>query len=314
MRQDQADAAGTAVPLPLVQEIDLGPFALHIETWPKYRIGSSLWPSGVLLAKALASGTLSAARCPKTGAQLLPALHDASVLELGAGPGAPGLAAARLGARVALTDYAELVPLMERNIALNQLTGTARAVALDWSAAASSEFAGDDAAPLDLILAADVVYFEEQDPLVDALKLFFEETVQSAGRAASNMAKFVFEQVGGRCKLMQPGDVVRCSEAEIAVAVRKMEAKMRKQQAKERKRQALMEKDLSDWQKIKSFLDLNHFEGVNAAKCSWFGFRKSYPLHTAAKEGNREIVLLLLKFGADRRQKDHHGRVALQYL
>ena len=26
-------------------------------------------------------------------------------------------------ARVALTDYAELVPLMERNIALNQLTG-----------------------------------------------------------------------------------------------------------------------------------------------------------------------------------------------
>ena len=42
-----------------------------------------------------------------------------------------------------------------------------------------------------------------------------------------------FRQVGGRCKLMQPGDVVRCSEAEIAVAVRKMEAKMRKQQAKE---------------------------------------------------------------------------------
>ncbi|CAK9105627.1 unnamed protein product [Durusdinium trenchii] len=208
MRQDQADAAGTAVPLPLVQEIDLGPFALHIETWPKYRIGSSLWPSGVLLAKALASGTLSAARCPKTGAQLLPALHDASVLELGAGPGAPGLAAARLGARVALTDYAELVPLMERNIALNQLTGTARAVALDWSAAASSEFAGDDAAPLDLILAADVVYFEEQDPLVDALKLFFEETVQSAGRAASGWP--LQAHAAGRCGEVQRSRDCRC--------------------------------------------------------------------------------------------------------
>lgn len=51
------------------------------------------------LTAPAAPGTLSAARCPKTGAQLLPALHDASVLELGAGPGAPGLAAARLGAR-----------------------------------------------------------------------------------------------------------------------------------------------------------------------------------------------------------------------
>ena len=42
---------------------------------------------------------------------------------MGAGPGLPGLVAALMGAKVSLTDYEELVPLMQRNIELNGLTG-----------------------------------------------------------------------------------------------------------------------------------------------------------------------------------------------
>uniref|UniRef100_A0A7S0B7M7 Calmodulin-lysine N-methyltransferase n=1 Tax=Pyrodinium bahamense TaxID=73915 RepID=A0A7S0B7M7_9DINO len=143
-------------------EVQLGSLTLQIETWPDYRIGSSVWPSGVLLAHALA-----------TGAAGLPAVCDLRVAELGAGPGLPGLVCGLLGAlSVTLTDRTELVPLLDRNVELNGLSGACGAQALDWSWAHRSPLAaaGSSAVgPLDLLLAADVVYFEEQEPLLDAI-------------------------------------------------------------------------------------------------------------------------------------------------
>jgi predicted nicotinamide N-methyase len=41
------------------------------------------------------------------------------VLELGSGPGLAGLLAAKLGARVVITDKAVVLPLIRENIALN---------------------------------------------------------------------------------------------------------------------------------------------------------------------------------------------------
>eukprot|EP00435_Cladocopium_sp_Y103_P029615 s452_g7.t1 len=159
-RAEKKSEKRAALPAAVMQDVDLGPFTLQIETWPSFRLGSSLWPSGFLLAEALATGAVPLPR----------PLAGSSVLELGAGPGLPGLAAARMGARVTLTDYSELVPLMKRNILHNQLEG-AKATTLDWSQVSGSQLASElKRAPLDFILAADVVYFEEQDPLVDALK------------------------------------------------------------------------------------------------------------------------------------------------
>ena len=40
------------------------------------------------------------------------------------------------------------------------------------------------------------------------------------------------------------------------------------------------------WMKIKEFLICHEFdpEDLNAPKVSWWGFKRSYPLHTAAME------------------------------
>lgn len=51
----------------------------------------------------------------------------ARVVELGAGPGLAGLMLAKLGARVAITDIARVLPLIEENIRLNGLSSAAPA-------------------------------------------------------------------------------------------------------------------------------------------------------------------------------------------
>lgn len=65
--------------------------------------------------------------------------ENKTILELGAGTGLVGIAAAAvLGANVLLTDLPEIVPNLERNIASNQdiinsREGSARAAMLDWT-------------------------------------------------------------------------------------------------------------------------------------------------------------------------------------
>jgi len=144
------------------QEVQLGSVTILLETWPQYRIGSSVWPSGWLLAHALLEGVAE-----------LPQVKGRHVAELGAGPGIPGLVCGMLGAAsVTVTDRIELVPLITKNIEVNGLTANCRAQALDWPFACDSSLAcinRGDAGPLDIVLAADVVYYEEQDPLMDAL-------------------------------------------------------------------------------------------------------------------------------------------------
>lgn len=144
-------------------KLDLGPMQLRMETWPDYRIGSIVWPSGILLARALAEGLPS-----------LPSVQGRHIAEIGAGPGIPGLVCGKLGAAsVAITDRLELVPLIEQNIKLNSVESACQALELDWEFAMNSPLARTKrgtAPPLDLLLAADVIYFEEQDPLIDALR------------------------------------------------------------------------------------------------------------------------------------------------
>lgn len=121
-----------------------------------------------------------------------------------------------------------------------------------------------------------------------------------------------WEEVSGRSRLMEPGDLVCSLQLVEGLRQKKAKSNMQMQQKREeRKRKAWLG---TAWRKTKHFLDSHDFSDVNSPKVSWLGFRRSYPLHTAVQEGNWEIVLLLLKFGADRNLRDHHGRLAASYM
>jgi predicted nicotinamide N-methyase len=97
------------------------------------------WPSGLVLAGALADAPLPA---------------GARVLELGCGLGAPSVVAARAGASVLATDgVADAVAYAAHNLALNEVD--ARVAVVDWAADAEALAAQG---PFDVVLAADVLY------------------------------------------------------------------------------------------------------------------------------------------------------------
>eukprot|EP00270_Netrium_digitus_P013267 TRINITY_DN4384_c0_g6_i1.p1 TRINITY_DN4384_c0_g6~~TRINITY_DN4384_c0_g6_i1.p1 ORF type:complete len:212 (+),score=47.82 TRINITY_DN4384_c0_g6_i1:45-680(+) len=80
-------------------------------------------------------------------------LKGKRVVEVGAGVGAPGIAAAALGAQVVITDRPALVGGIEKNIRENNLENFARAEVLEW---------GEDCShlepPVDVVLGADIMY------------------------------------------------------------------------------------------------------------------------------------------------------------
>jgi predicted nicotinamide N-methyase len=90
------------------------------------------------------------------------------VIELGAGTGAVGLAAAALGTSVILTDLHSLEGLVTANIARNNLSLKASFAPLCWGESISSQIPSP---PFDIILASDVIYQQEYiDPLISTLK------------------------------------------------------------------------------------------------------------------------------------------------
>ncbi|EFJ08338.1 hypothetical protein SELMODRAFT_131998 [Selaginella moellendorffii] len=85
---------------------------------------------------------------------------DKRVVELGAGTGLPGMAAALLGAsEVILTDRAGLLPCLRRNVEANQLESRVRVLELEWGADCSQV-----AAPVDFVLCSDILYDIEAVP------------------------------------------------------------------------------------------------------------------------------------------------------
>ena len=115
---------------------------------------SRVWPAAYELAAHLeAEGTV----------------RGVNVLELGAGTGLAGLAAAKaLGASaVTLTDLSENLPLLERNVALPPRSAAPiRAVALDWLAPDLPP----DLGAYDVVIVADCVFWPSLfDPLLDTI-------------------------------------------------------------------------------------------------------------------------------------------------
>lgn len=115
--------------------------------------GGQLWPAGMVLAKYMLRQHRSS-------------LVDKTILELGAGGGLVGLAVAsgcELGpSAIYITDQAPMLPLMEANVALNNLSTVVRAAVLDWGVPASNDIPRHP----EVILAADCVYFEPAFPLL----------------------------------------------------------------------------------------------------------------------------------------------------
>lgn len=108
---------------------------------------SRVWPAAFELATAVAEADVAGKRA----------------IELGAGAGLAGLAAAAAGADVTLTDLPENLDLLRRNAAANGLD--AGVAALDWRDAAAAGLGR-----FDVVLAADAVFWPVLfDPLLDAM-------------------------------------------------------------------------------------------------------------------------------------------------
>ncbi len=112
-------------------------------------VGGRMWDAGIVLLRYL---------CEAKHAHII---QGHRVVELGAGTGIVGLAAARLGAAsVVLTDLTDVCPLLTQNVALCGAQAVCTVEPLLWGAPLSPALACT-AADVDVILAADVVYEPE---------------------------------------------------------------------------------------------------------------------------------------------------------
>ncbi|KAG8949974.1 hypothetical protein FRC04_008053 [Tulasnella sp. 424] len=140
----------------------------EVDVWIDRRpgCGGTTWPAGRVLSDYLT----------RRGRDNLAGKH---CLELGAGTGLVGIAAAKLGARVVVTDQGPFVPIMETNVRLNGVDNEVQALELNWG-----EPLPPNLGPVDIILAADCVYF------VEAYSLLIQ-TLCDLGDAYPN-AEFLF--------------------------------------------------------------------------------------------------------------------------
>jgi predicted nicotinamide N-methyase len=127
---------------------------------------AELWPSAIALARLVARRALEGRR----------------VLELGAGLGLPGLAAALGGARVTLSDWAPEAMVAARDNAARNAVAL-DALVVDWRAPDALVARG----PWDLVLLADVLYEARNvAPLLDLLpRLAPEVLLADPGRATA---------------------------------------------------------------------------------------------------------------------------------
>ncbi|KAB8199676.1 putative methyltransferase-domain-containing protein [Aspergillus parasiticus] len=115
--------------------------------------GGQLWPAGMVLARYLLHQHRSD-------------FNNKTIVELGAGGGLVGLAVARgcdIGSSsVYITDQAPMLPLMEANIKLNNVSSRVAATVLNWGESLPDCIPKHPA----IVLAADCVYFEPAFPLL----------------------------------------------------------------------------------------------------------------------------------------------------
>ncbi|KAL9065025.1 MAG: hypothetical protein Q9157_007627 [Trypethelium eluteriae] len=141
-------SAGTSI-------IDFGGYLsqpLKLREDLKNGCGGQLWPAGMVLGKHLLR-------------QQRNNLKDKSIVELGAGGGLVGLAVAagcEINQPVWITDQRPMFQLMKDNIALNNMEDQIQPEIYDWGSPVPFSLPR----PVDVVLAADCVYFEPAFPLL----------------------------------------------------------------------------------------------------------------------------------------------------
>jgi predicted nicotinamide N-methyase len=155
-----------------VAEGETAMIQLHEPSLTSDNLGLKTWTSSVLLSRRL------------TALQQLLAQPLARVLELGAGTGLVGIAAACAWAtNVTLTDLPEILPNLQRNIdnsrkMIEARGGSACALPLDWSDVKNSPVNKDDR--FSVILAADPLYSPDHPQmLVDTVHRWLQQTSQA---------------------------------------------------------------------------------------------------------------------------------------
>ncbi|KZT74572.1 hypothetical protein DAEQUDRAFT_761413 [Daedalea quercina L-15889] len=135
--------------------------------------GGVAWPAGEVLSRYIA----------RRGS-----LEGSTVLELGSGTGLVGLVAGKLGADVWITDQAPLLPIMQRNVAMNGLSSGVQVAEFSWGSPLPRNI------PLpSVILAADCVYFEPAFPLlVQTLVELIPRSDSSCNRAGWEEPEVLF--------------------------------------------------------------------------------------------------------------------------
>ena len=126
--------------------------------------------------------------------------------------------------------------------------------------------------------------------------------------------QFIFEQVGGRCKLVEDPPFRVCSQEEILEVEGISRSKAQKAMERQKRQDA---KEQDDWKMVRDFLRCKEFPSehdVNVPKLSYWGLKRTYPLHQAAKEKKWRIMVCLMNFGANPQQKDSHGKRAIDYV
>ncbi|KAG8846671.1 hypothetical protein FRC20_002927 [Serendipita sp. 405] len=150
-----------------IQNLNFGSVELQLLVDAGPGCGGIAWPAGEVLSNYLVH----------RGSAYLAERH---VLELGSGTGLVGLVAAKLGSpKVIITDQSPLLNMMNQNVALNKLSDVVVPLELDW---------GKELPKLervDMILAADCVYFEPSFPLL-------VETLTALSNIASQQCEILF--------------------------------------------------------------------------------------------------------------------------
>ena len=135
------------------------------------------------------------------------------------------------------------------------------------------------------------------------------------------MTSFQWECIGGRCKLVEEPisllkDDIIASERFKQMKHARMAFESSQLRKLQRQREEQEQQKLANYLKKHNFSDVNAVETITKASCLGFCRSSHYqrPLHKAAQDKDAEIIILLVKYGADPSYKDSKGKTAYDYL
>jgi hypothetical protein len=126
------------------------------------------------------------------------------VIELGCGVGLPGIAVSKLcgPASVELTDRASVGPVVNASIALNRVQSTAIFASFDWGSVEDlqkfNQRVNTFPASETVVIGSELVYAEEQEPLLNAIEAVVTSTFVLAYTERSETDRTYFELVKAR--------------------------------------------------------------------------------------------------------------------